>query len=214
MSYSPLGLVVTGTPIASAWGNGVRDDLLETGPAKVTTAGDLLVASGANSLARLAKGTDGQSLVMAAGAPAWGTPTLGRWAFCCKGSAGPVSYGGTRQTVTLDTLQQAIGGPFSLSSNALVLPATGVVLVTFHVQWVLPVAAGTVFLYGRQNTIDVTDQRDMVKASGDQASQEATKILAVTAADTLSIQVQQNTGSNANFQDGGLSTWLSAVYLA
>jgi hypothetical protein len=35
----------------------VRDDLLETGPAKVTTAGDLLVATGANALKRLAKGT-------------------------------------------------------------------------------------------------------------------------------------------------------------
>lgn len=39
---------------------------------KVTTAGDMLVASGANQFARLAKGTDGQVLRMASGAVGWG----------------------------------------------------------------------------------------------------------------------------------------------
>ena len=45
---------------------------------KVTTAGDLLVADAANSLARLAKGTNGQILQMSSGSVAWGAiPTLG-----------------------------------------------------------------------------------------------------------------------------------------
>lgn len=35
------------------------------------TAGDLLYATGATTLAKLAKGTDGQVLTMVAGAPAW-----------------------------------------------------------------------------------------------------------------------------------------------
>lgn len=39
---------------------------------KVTAAGDMLVADGANSFARLAKGSDGQLLRMAAGAVGWG----------------------------------------------------------------------------------------------------------------------------------------------
>jgi hypothetical protein len=48
MSYSPLGLVVTGTPIASAWGNTVRDDIIDIGPAKVarvTLSGDQSLTS-------------------------------------------------------------------------------------------------------------------------------------------------------------------------
>lgn len=51
----------------------MRDNLLETGPAKVTTQGDTLYATGANALARLAKGTAGQTLRMNAGAtaPEW-----------------------------------------------------------------------------------------------------------------------------------------------
>jgi hypothetical protein len=53
----------------------LRDNLLETGPAKVSAAGDLLYASGANALARLAKGTALQVLQMNSGAtaPEWAT---------------------------------------------------------------------------------------------------------------------------------------------
>src|SRR3972149_2928849 len=51
----------------------LRDNLLETGPAKVTTQGDLLYATAANALTRLAKGTADQQLRMNAGAtaPEW-----------------------------------------------------------------------------------------------------------------------------------------------
>ena len=49
----------------------LRDNLLETAPAKVTTAGDLVYASGANALARLGIGTVGQQLVGGTSAPAW-----------------------------------------------------------------------------------------------------------------------------------------------
>ncbi len=40
-------------------------------------SGDILYATAANTLARLAKGTDGQVLALASGAPAWATPTEG-----------------------------------------------------------------------------------------------------------------------------------------
>lgn len=56
----------------------VRDNLLESAAAKVTTAGDLVYATGANALARLPKGTAAQVLKMNPGAtaPEWGAPTL------------------------------------------------------------------------------------------------------------------------------------------
>lgn len=49
----------------------LRDNLLEAAPAKVTTAGDLVYATGANALARLAIGSAGQQLIGGASAPAW-----------------------------------------------------------------------------------------------------------------------------------------------
>lgn len=49
----------------------LRDNLLEAAPAKVTTAGDLVYATGANALSRLAIGSVGQQLIGGASAPAW-----------------------------------------------------------------------------------------------------------------------------------------------
>lgn len=64
---------MTGTIIASAWGNQVRDNFNLAGPGVVSAQGDLLYATGANVLARLAKGTALQRLRMNAGAtaPEW-----------------------------------------------------------------------------------------------------------------------------------------------
>lgn len=49
----------------------LRDNLLQTAPAKVTTAGDLVYATGSAALARLGIGTAGQQLVGGTSAPAW-----------------------------------------------------------------------------------------------------------------------------------------------
>jgi len=48
-----VGPAITGQVIAAAWGNQNRDNWAQSAVAKVTTAGDLVVGAGANSLARL-----------------------------------------------------------------------------------------------------------------------------------------------------------------
>jgi len=60
-------------PTASVMNAHVRDNLLALAPALVTTAGDLVKATGANALARVAIGTAGQQLGVSSGAPAWGS---------------------------------------------------------------------------------------------------------------------------------------------
>lgn len=62
-----------GNPLPAAWlDTYVHDNMLETGPAKVTTLGDLLVATGANALKRLGIGSRGQKLQAdASGDVAW-----------------------------------------------------------------------------------------------------------------------------------------------
>src|SRR3990172_3586778 len=50
----------------------VRDNLLETAPAKATAAGDIFYATAANAIARLtAAAADGALLQQASGLPAW-----------------------------------------------------------------------------------------------------------------------------------------------
>ena len=68
--------VATGDVLSTTmWNNymGASGSIMETGVAKVTTAGDLIYATGANAVARLAKGTARQVLAMNSGAtaPEW-----------------------------------------------------------------------------------------------------------------------------------------------
>ncbi len=63
---------VTGELVtASIMNTHIRDNLNETSPALVTTEGDILVASGANALARLAEGTDNEYLRVITGTVSW-----------------------------------------------------------------------------------------------------------------------------------------------
>lgn len=75
MAWATPATAVTGAVAEAADFNNHRDDLNETAPAKATTAGDIVYATGANAIARLAIGTEGQELVVnsAATAPLWMT---------------------------------------------------------------------------------------------------------------------------------------------
>ncbi len=55
----------------------VKDNLLETAPAKVTTAGDMVYATAANALARLGLGAATQFLVGGASVPMWSNQITG-----------------------------------------------------------------------------------------------------------------------------------------
>jgi hypothetical protein len=65
----------TGDVVGDGDLNRIEGNLAETGPAKVTAAGDLVVAAGPNALQRLPVGADGQVLVVSGGTPAWGSVT-------------------------------------------------------------------------------------------------------------------------------------------
>jgi len=67
MAYSDPGDLASGAVITEAWVDAVRADLLVSAPAVVTTKGDLVAATGANVIARLAVGLDASSLVADSG---------------------------------------------------------------------------------------------------------------------------------------------------
>lgn len=77
MAWTAPRTWVTGEIVTAALLNThLRDNLLQTAPAIVTTAGDLVHATGANTLARVVPGTNAQFL-RGGGTPSWSNTLLG-----------------------------------------------------------------------------------------------------------------------------------------
>ena len=74
---APRTWVAFEIPTAGTLNTHIRDNLLATEAAVITTAGDLAYASAANALARLPRGTSGQYLQVAAGVPGWASVVSG-----------------------------------------------------------------------------------------------------------------------------------------
>ena len=93
-------LVTVGTVASGTW-NGTAVGVAYGGTAISSyAAGDILYASGATTLAKLAKGSDTEVLTLASGVPTWAAPTVGDITGVTAGTG--LSGGGTSGTVTLN----------------------------------------------------------------------------------------------------------------
>lgn len=72
MAYTAVATAVTGqTYLASSWNTEVKDNFSALW--QYTTAGDIVYATSATTLARRGIGSEGQVLTVSSGAPAWGS---------------------------------------------------------------------------------------------------------------------------------------------
>lgn len=74
MAWTSPSDKTTGDVVTAAIWNaqlGTTGNMAQTAPAKVTTAGDMVYATGANTLTRLAIGSTGDLLTVSGGVPAW-----------------------------------------------------------------------------------------------------------------------------------------------
>jgi len=86
----------------------------------VTTAGDVIYATGSSAVTRLGIGTTGQVLTVAAGVPSWATPAAGGSSFSgCRvtNSVAQTTSNATRVAITFDTETIDTDGFHSTSSN-------------------------------------------------------------------------------------------------
>lgn len=78
MAFTVVPTITTGDVATAAWGNTyIKDNWDASAAAVLTTAGDILYASAANTLASLAIGTTGYFLRATASGPEWADPTDG-----------------------------------------------------------------------------------------------------------------------------------------
>ena len=101
MAWSTPKTWASGYVVLAADMNNIRDQLNATAPATLTAQGDIVIASGANALARLAKSTTSTQYLANTGtsnAPAWNEVAL------ATGVSGtlPVANGGTNASSLAD----------------------------------------------------------------------------------------------------------------
>ena len=101
-SWTPPRTWTTGEIVTAAQMNtNVRDDLLETAPAKATAAGDFFYGTGPNAIARTPLAALGSVLRAGASAPEWSADALisaaGQLQLPIQGSAGGILIGGDVQ---------------------------------------------------------------------------------------------------------------------
>lgn len=131
MAWGTVRTWTTGELVTAAFMNTIRDQLLETAPAKVTTAGDLVYGSAANALARLGIGSTGQVLTVAAGLPSWGTlASTGKVASIRRTTAQTISSG-VETLIALDgeTLDPLGWHDGAVNTERITVDRTGVAVI-------------------------------------------------------------------------------------
>lgn len=121
MAWTAPRTWVTAEVVTAAQMNAhIRDNFLETAPAKVTTTGQMVYSTGANALAALTLGASGVHLgSTAAGLPAWKTT---------GGFTGDASYAGWGETSPTDFNAFSVGA----GTQVAVSIATGVSALVFY----------------------------------------------------------------------------------
>jgi hypothetical protein len=182
----------------------------------LTTNGDLLYGTGSGALARKAIGSTGQVLTVAAGIPAWATP-----------SSGPTYVGANVFNTTLQTISSGVTTVItfdserndtntfhstSVNTGRITIPSSygGKYQIRCQLTWASG-ALGNLFLTLRKNGTDIYTQ----PAYSLQMSIMMQEDLVAT--DYLDLTVFQNTGGNINVSANGTSAQtrqeFSVIYL-
>ena len=133
MAYSAPSPQTTGYNVTATDWTQLVNDILESAVAKVTTAGDMVYATGANALARLAIGSANKVLTSSGTAPQWSTALTGLTGITVA-SGGITVTGNSTITGTLGGLTglTVASGAVSLPTGALTLTMMAVPRVSVY----------------------------------------------------------------------------------
>lgn len=183
---------------ASMFNTGLRDNLLATGVATVTTAGDITYATGANALARLAAVATGQ-VIRSAGvgvAPAWG-----KIALICRATTTTVQAisDSTFTAMLLELEDTDPDGMHSTSSNTsrITVPRAGLVIATGSIRFAANATGSRRAAIRLNGTTYINENQRPAGSSVDQTI-ETTAIWNTSANDYFEIVAWQNSGGSLN----------------
>ena len=181
MAYTTIPTIVTGDVATAAWGNTyLKNNFAATAVGVVTTAGDIVHATAANVLARLAIGSANQLLRVNAGA------TAPEWASTLSGLTltAPDINGGTADSLTSLSIRST-GAAFDL------IITTPSVLTADRILTITPGdAARTITLSGNPTLADWFDQAVKAASSPTFANLTITSPLATLKVQDDALQIE------------------------
>ena len=193
----------------------VTNDMATT----ITTAGDLIYGTGSGTYTRRGIGSNAQVLTVSGGVPTWATPSSGGTTFsgCSVYNSGNQSHStGADLTPTFDTETFDTDAYHSTSSNTsrLTIPTgkTGYYLVSAIVAWASnPSAARAVQII--KNAASQIARAEVAATQSGANYVVVEGIFYLAAADYVTLQCYQNSGSTINVLGGAGNTIFSIAYL-
>lgn len=217
MAWTSISTLSSGHTVLDTEWNALVNNILESAAAKVTTAGDIVYATGANALARLPIGTAGQHLQVNSGAtaPEWATTHAVHIIADISGQDG--AYGNIWDQGTSDMLGAALN---EVLDTAGICSGTGVItftaatagywLVSASVQGAVIGTAGTVGVRIKHNSAVVATDERRSPSGSITVTLHATAIVKVANTDTIKGEAK---GDSAGGLSGAGDAVLTAIRL-
>jgi len=211
--------VQAGVGISVASGTGPIPVITNSSTDLITTAGDLLYGTAADTVARLGIGTAGQVLKVNSGAtaPEWGAAAV-------EGYVGVSVYKSAAQTIANNTdVALTFDSEFfdtdsfhstATNTSRLTIPSGkgGKYLLSGAVSW-NGSASGTIRAIKIFKNGSILNQISQTDSTADGAILPASCVYSLVATDYLEIYVRQNTGGNLDAQGGTQQTGFQLSYL-
>jgi hypothetical protein len=185
----------------------------------LTTTGDTIYASGANTPARLGIGTSGQVLTVSGGVPAWATPTAPTFAGVqCRNAGTNTTISSATDTILTWSSENFDSDNYhSTSSNTsrITIPTgkAGKYLVNAAVYWESSPTADALALRIRKNGAGQVQFNSLPKPNANQVTVTTTVTLDLVVGDYLELVVYQNSGSNLTVNGDSTYTFFGVNYL-
>lgn len=220
-TFSRLAVSATanhGLIVDSSTGTGLK--WAATPTSTLTTTGDILYASAANTLARLGIGTDGQVLKVASGLPSWGAASAGAtFAGCSLYNSANISVANVSNVVlTFNSEFYDTDGYHSTSSNTsrITVPSgkAGKYLINAKIVWASNATGVRVIHFQKNGTLD-NNVVCLTAVNGDETRMGAAMVYDLAVGDYVELVTYQSSGGSLNVMgtSGASGVFFQASYL-
>ena len=184
----------------------------------MTTTGDIIYSSSGSTPARLGIGTSGQVIGIAAGVPAWTTPSAAGKDFTLLNAGGTALTGAATITVSgisgQDTIYVIIRDASSASASSRIAVRVNGVTTSSYDAVGSKLVAETPYNVGVLARIGATDSKIIVGKMGNNAASQVGAYCKIDGCSTGGVKMFQYAGTGNDGGGANQEQWVGAAYIA